>query len=104
MHTTALHVSQTHLPSFLDAYGLLLLILVVSGDHKAHLITDTEGGTFPASLSVALVEEDAGPFPINIVGDEAILHYRKRGGREREEGREGRRKRKEEGERREKNI
>ena len=81
---------------------------MVSGDHKAHLVTNTEVGTFPASFSVALVEEDAGPFPINIVGDEAILHTEKgeggrgrregkggkqRGGREREEGREGRKER-----------
>ena len=69
---------------------------MVSGDHKAHLITDTEVGTFPTSFSVALVEEDAGPFPINIVGDEAILHTEKgEGERGRREGKGGRRGRKE---------
>ena len=63
---------------------------MVSSDHKAHLVTDTEVGTFPASFSVALVEENAGPFPISIVGDKAILHTEKgEGGRGRREGKEG---------------
>ena len=46
----------------------------MSGDHKAHLVTNTQAGTLCTSLSVALVEENTAPFSISIVGDEAILH------------------------------
>ena len=58
----------------------------MSGDHEAHLVTDTEVSSFSTSLSIALVEEDAAPFSISLVGDEAILHT----GRGKGRGGEGR--------------